>query len=336
MSSKLKLGLLLPHFCEHASVEKCLEGARRAEAYGFDSVWVRDHLVFKPYPGEGSDNSHIESLLLLSAVAAVTERLTLGTAMTICHRHPIHLAQAFAGLSAISNGRVIMGLGLGGFPHEFAAAGWPSELQDRANLARLNIEICRKLWAGENLSYESDYFNFANVALKPTPTEHIPIYIGGSTPASCRRAVELGDGWMPARINFATFNARIEYLQKLCQQAGKPMVRTAVMPFTTVGKNRQSALHGIDVKSLIDEAHNVSTWVKPASGRFSTLEDIAGVILAGSPAEIVRQSRIYEESGADHIVYDLRLRFTDWYEQIDLLGSEVLPALRSKKVRGKG
>jgi alkanesulfonate monooxygenase SsuD/methylene tetrahydromethanopterin reductase-like flavin-dependent oxidoreductase (luciferase family) len=163
MSSKLKLGLLLPHFSEQASPEKCLEGARRAETYGFDSVWARDHLVFKPHSGEGSDNSHIESLLLLSAVATLTKRLTLGTAMTICHRHPIHLAQCFAALSAISNGRVIMGLGLGGFPHEFAAAGRPSQLQERAKLARLNIEICRRLWAGENLSHKSDYFKFANV-----------------------------------------------------------------------------------------------------------------------------------------------------------------------------
>ena len=329
MSSKLKVGLLLPHFCEQASLEKCLEGARRAETYGFDSVWARDHLVFKPHPGEGGDNSHIESLLLLSAVAAVTERLTLGTAMTICHRHPIHLAQSFAALSAISSGRVIMGLGLGGFSHEFAAAGRPSQLQERAKLARLNIEICRRLWAGENLSHKSDYFEFANVALKPTPVEQIPIYIGGSSPASCRRAVELGDGWMPARINFATFSARIEYLYELCQQAGKPMVKTAVMPFTSIAKDQESALAGIDVNGLIDEAHNVSTWVKPASGRFSTLEDIAGVILAGPPADIVRQSRVYEESGANHIVYDLRLRFSDWYGQIDLLGREVLPALRA-------
>lgn len=329
MSSKLTFGLLLPHFCEWASLEKCLEGARRAETYGFDSLWARDHLVFRPHPGEGSDNSHIESLLLLSAVAAVTERLTLGTAMTICHRHPIHLAQSFAALSTISNGRVIMGLGLGGFPHEFAAAGRPSELLERAKLLRLNIEICRRLWSGEKMSHSSDYFEFANVALKPTPKAHIPIYIGGSTPASCRRAVELGDGWMPARINFATFSARIEYLQKCCRQAGKPMAKTAVMPFTSVAKDRQSALDGIDVKGLLDEAHNYSTWVKPASGKFSTLEDIAGVILAGTPADIVRQSRVYEKSGADHIVYDLRMGFSRWYEQIDLLGNEVLPALRA-------
>ena len=102
----LKFGLVLPHFGQYASVEKCLEGAIKAEAYGFDSVWVRDHLVFTPYDMEGTDNTHIEGLLVLSAVASVTKKLTVGTAMTICHRNPIHLAQCFAGLSRIANGRI--------------------------------------------------------------------------------------------------------------------------------------------------------------------------------------------------------------------------------------
>ena len=329
MSTRLKFGLLLPHFSEHASVEKCLEGARRAEAYGFDTVWVRDHLVFKPHPSDGGDNSHVESLLLLSAVAAVTCKISLGTAMTICHRHPIHLAQSFAGLSAISGGRTILGMGLGGFPHEFAAAGRPSSLPERAKLAEINLDICRRLWAGEKLTHRSEYFAFENVALKPVPVQPIPIFIGGSTPAACRRAVASGDGWMPARINLPTFASRVEYLHALCQQAQKPMVRTAVMPFTTIGKNQDAALSGIDVKSLIDDAYNFSMWVKPPSGKFETLADIHGVILAGSPADIARESRAYEQAGADHIVYDLRLRFADWHEQIDLLGNEVLPALRA-------
>jgi alkanesulfonate monooxygenase SsuD/methylene tetrahydromethanopterin reductase-like flavin-dependent oxidoreductase (luciferase family) len=105
MVANLKFGLLLPHFGQYASVEKCLAGAKKAEAYGFDSVWVRDHLVFTPYDMEGTDNTHIEGLLVLSAVAPVTKTLTVGTAMTICHRYPIHLAQCFAALSRIANGR---------------------------------------------------------------------------------------------------------------------------------------------------------------------------------------------------------------------------------------
>jgi probable F420-dependent oxidoreductase len=325
----LKFGLLLPQFCEHASAALCLEGARRAENYGFDSVWVRDHIVFKPHPSEGSDSSHIEAFVLLAAVAAVTDKLALGTAMAICHRHPIHLAQSVAGLSAISQGRVILGVGLGGFPQEFAAVGRPSGLAERAHVAQINLEICRRLWAGETLSHQSDFFKFANISLKPTPVKPVPVFIGGSTQAACRRAVATAEGWMPARINFPTFAKRVEYLRGLCAQAGRGMVGTAVMPFTSVGRSQASALCGIDIKALIDDAHNFSSWVKPPSGQFSTLEDLGGVILAGSPTDIVRASRTYEQLGAGHIVYDLRLRFADWFDQIDLLGREVLPVLRS-------
>jgi len=329
MKTKLKFGLLLPHFGAHMSVNDCREGARRAEVYGFDSVWARDHLVFTPHAGEGGDLNHLECLLLLASLAPLTTKLKFGTAMAICHRHPIHLAQSCAGLSEISNGRLIMGLGLGGFPHEFAAAGRPSLLADRVELARINIEICRALWRGETLSHRSKFFEFTDVALKPRPDKAIPIWIGGSTPAACRRAAMLGDGWMPARINYPTFSKRIEYLRSLCAESGKPMIETAVMPFTTIGKNIESALRGINITGLLDEAHNSSTWVKPPSGKFETLEDLRGVLIAGSPADIVRESATYEAAGANHIVYDLRLRFNDWHDQIDLLGKEVLPALRS-------
>lgn len=328
MKAKLKLGLLLPHFCEHASVEKCLEGAKRAEAYGFDSVWVRDHLVFEPHGIEGSDNTHIEGLLVLSAIAAVTNRILVGTSMAICHRHPIHLAQLFAGLSAISNGRVIMGMGLGGFPHEFAAAGYPTGIEERAELVRSNVEICRRLWAGERVSFKNDYFDFTGVALKPTPVQPIPIWYGGGTPAACRRAVEYCDGWMPARITLATFAKLMAYIRDLCNKAEKPMISAAVMPFTSVGSDRETALKGVNLESLIAEANKFPTWVKPASGMFSKPDDIRGFILAGTPADIASESRAYEEAGADHIVYDLRFRYVDWLEQIDLLGEEVLPALR--------
>ena len=328
MSTKLKFGLLLPHFCEHASVASCLEGAKRAEAYGFDSVWVRDHLVFEPHGIEGSDNTHIEGLLVLSAIAAVTKNISLGTSMAICHRHPVHLAQLFAGLSAISRGRVIMGMGLGGFPHEFAAAGYPSGLEERAELVRSNVQICRRLWAGERVSFKNDYFDFTDVALKPTPVKPIPIWYGGGTPAACRRAVEYCDGWMPARTTLATFTKLMAYIRDLCQNAEKPMISMAVMPFTSVGKDRETALSEVNIESLIAEANKFPTWVKPASGMFSKLDDIRGFILAGTPAEIARETRAFEEAGADHIVYDLRFRYADWLEQIDLLGNEVLPALR--------
>jgi alkanesulfonate monooxygenase SsuD/methylene tetrahydromethanopterin reductase-like flavin-dependent oxidoreductase (luciferase family) len=324
----MKTGLLLPHFGEHASVAACLEGARRAEAYGFDSVWVRDHLVFEPHGIEGRENTHIEGLLLLAAVATVTKAVCLGTAMAISHRHPIHLAQLFAGLSAVSSGRVIMGLGIGGFAHEFAAAGRPTGLAERAELARINADICRRLWTGERVSVKSRYFDFADVALEPRPVKPLPIWCGGVTPAACRRAVEYADGWMPARITLATFSRLVLYIRELCEEASRPMITAAVMPFTSVGKTREAALRQIDTPALIAEAKKYPTWVKPPGGMFSTLDDIRGYLLAGTAEDIVRESRAYRDAGADHIVYDLRFRYADWLEQIDFLGTEVLPSLR--------
>ena len=329
MPTKLKFGLLLPHFGEHASVEKCIEGSKKAEAYGFDSVWIRDHLVFEPHGMEGTDNTHIEGLLMLSAIASVTKKIILGTGTAISHRHPIHLAQVFAGLSTLANGRVIMGIGLGTFPHEFAAAGHPNTLEDRANLAKVNVTIARRLWAGEKLSYEDKYFSFKDVELKPTPVKPIPVWYGGGTPASCRRAVDYCDGWMPGRIPTATFRKMIQYLQDLCKKAGKPMVAASAIPITSIAKDKDTALSKVNVKGLINEGNKKPTWVKPASGTFSQLEDIEGLLLAGRPEDIVRDTRRYEEAGLNHIVYDLRFRYADWHEQVDFLGKEVLPALRA-------
>ena len=78
------------------------------------------------------------------------------------------------------------------------------------------------------------------------------------------------------------------------------------------------------------DANRVECVVKPASGTFSKLEDIEGLLLAGPPADIVRDTVNYAKAGLDHIVYDLRFCYADWYEQVDLLGKEVLPAVRAQ------
>jgi alkanesulfonate monooxygenase SsuD/methylene tetrahydromethanopterin reductase-like flavin-dependent oxidoreductase (luciferase family) len=84
----------------------------------------------------------------------------------------------------------------------------------------------------------------------------------------------------------------------------------------------------VNVKGLINEANKNSSWVKPAGGIFATLDDIRGLVLAGTPDDIVRQVRTYQVLGANLVVFDLRFRYSDWYQQINLLGNEVLPALQ--------
>jgi alkanesulfonate monooxygenase SsuD/methylene tetrahydromethanopterin reductase-like flavin-dependent oxidoreductase (luciferase family) len=220
-----------------------------------------------------------------------------------------------------------MGMSLGGFPHEFTVAGLPSTLPARAHLASTNADLCRKLWRGEKVSYQNDYYNFVNIELKPTPVNPIPIWGGGSTPAACRRVVEYCDGWMPARITRETFKKRIGYLREQSLSAGRPMVTAGVMPLTSIARDKEAALSHVNIKGLIDESNKNATWVKPAAGSFSTVDDIEGLILAGTPADIVRETRAYQAAGADLVVFDLRFRYSDWYQQIELLGEEVLPAL---------
>ncbi len=115
------------------------------------------------------------------------------------------------------------------------------------------------------------------------------------------------------------------YLREL-SQTGRPMMTLGVMPLTSMAKDKETALGHVNVKSLISEANKNSTWIKPAGGIFSTLDDIRGVILAGAPEDIVRGTRAHQTAGADLVVFDPTLPFY-WYQQIDFLGKEVLPAL---------
>jgi alkanesulfonate monooxygenase SsuD/methylene tetrahydromethanopterin reductase-like flavin-dependent oxidoreductase (luciferase family) len=119
-------------------------------------------------------------LLILAAVSSVCKKLILGTGTVISHRHPIHLAQSMAGLSTMCD-NLIMGLGLGTFPHEFEAAGYKKvTLQDRANMAKINAQLCRRFWTGEKISYKDDYYDFKDVELNRRQ-EKIPIWYGGGT-----------------------------------------------------------------------------------------------------------------------------------------------------------
>ena len=112
------------------------------------------------------------------------------------------------------------------------------------------------------------------------------------------------------------------------------MMTAGVMPLTSIDRDKRTALSKFDLDALLNDARSFTSWVTKAPGISLTLEDLRGLILAGTPEDIVRDTSAYEQAGADHIVYDLRLRFADWYEQIDLLGTEVLPKLRSETLEG--
>lgn len=324
-----KYGLLLPHFGEEANREKLLDGSRLAEQLGFDSVWVRDHLIFEPHGEmEKPDRSFFEALTTLTAIGAVTERIELGTGSLIPFRHPLETALIVATMTQLIGPRVVLGFGAGTFDHEFDAVGLGG--LPRPELVRSQVRIMRKLWTDNTVAHEDEFYRFHDVTIEPKPAGYVPIWYCGNTPASVRRAVEYADGWMPGRISLATFRARVRKLEELSEQAGRPRPTAAVIPPTSVEEDRERALSYVNIDGLLAWANNAKFWVKPPSGRFERWEDLEGTLIAGTPNDVVAECRKFEEAGNEHLVFDFRFKFDRWFEQIELLGKEVLPKLREQ------
>jgi alkanesulfonate monooxygenase SsuD/methylene tetrahydromethanopterin reductase-like flavin-dependent oxidoreductase (luciferase family) len=323
-----RYGLLLPHFGEAADRDKLLKGAARAEQLGFDSVWVRDHLVFEPHGEmEKPDRTFYDALTTLTAIGAVTEHIQLGTGSLIPFRHPLVTALMVGTMTQLVGPRVTLGFGAGNFDHEFAAVGIVGV--DRVELVRSNAEILRRVFTENNVSYKDDHFEFEDVTIEPKPVGgRVPFWYCGATPRSARLAVEFCDGWMPGRISLRTMARRIETMDQLAAEQGKKRPTVAVIPPTSIESTRQKALEHVNIPGLLAWANKAKFTVKPPSGRFETVEDLEGQLIAGNPEEAVAECRKFEALGVEHLVFDFRFKFDQWYEQIELLGTEVLPALK--------
>jgi alkanesulfonate monooxygenase SsuD/methylene tetrahydromethanopterin reductase-like flavin-dependent oxidoreductase (luciferase family) len=328
MMDKMKFGLLLPHFGEYASRTRLLRGAQLAEDLGFDSLWVRDHLVFEPHSElEKAIPVFYEALASLTAVGAVTNDITLGTGSLIPFRHPLNTALAISTITNIVGPRLIIGFGAGTFDHEFEAIGMGGI--PRPELVESNANIFKRVFSENNVSYEDDYYSFKNVSMEPKPTGPVPFWYCGGTPRSARLAVKYADGWMPGRITLPTIQKRVDVMTKLSAEAGRSLPTVAVIPPTSIAKTREQALDGLNLDGLLKWANERGKWwVKPPSGRFETAEDIEGSLIAGSPDDVVEEVSKFAAVGVEHLVFDLRLRFDRWFESIELLGTQVLPRLR--------
>jgi len=321
-------GLLLPHFGEEADRDKLLKGSQRAEELGFDSVWVRDHLVFEPHGEmEKPNRTFYDALTTLTAIGAVTERIQLGTGSLIPFRHPLVTALIVGTMTQLVGPRVILGFGAGTFDHEFDAVGMGDA--DRVELVRSNAEILKRVFTENNVSYKDDYFEFNDVSIEPKPVGgRVPFWYCGATPRSARLAVEFCDGWMPGRISLGTMAKRIETMDQLAAEQGKKRPTIAVIPPTSIESTREEALEHVNIPGLLAWANKAKFAVKPPSGKFETVADLEGQLIAGNPEEAVAECKKFEALGVEHLVFDFRFKFDRWYEQIELLGTEVLPKLK--------
>jgi alkanesulfonate monooxygenase SsuD/methylene tetrahydromethanopterin reductase-like flavin-dependent oxidoreductase (luciferase family) len=272
---------------------------------------------------EGTDRTFIEPFVTLTYLAAMTERIAIGAATIIPFRNPIHMAYSVASMSWMTRRKFDLGIGSGNFQHEFEVIKQGSV--DRVAMMKEHVLIARKLWAGETVEWHSELYDFADVDLKPRPVHPVDVWWGGATPASARLAVDFCQGWIPGRITFPTYEERLRKIKQQCANQEKPMIMTGAVPVTSIDTTRKAAVERMNVPGLIKNANAQKWWIKPESGEFTKIEELDGSILAGTPDDIVRGVQRYQEIGCDLLVFDFRMRFPDWLEQIEILAREVLP-----------
>ena len=325
----MRFGLLLPHFGEHADAAKIIRGSQLAESLGFDSVWVRDHLLFEPHGEfESPDATFYDALTVLTAVGAATERLQLGTGALIPFRHPLHTALITTTMTQFFGPRVILGMGAGNFDHEFDAIGLSGV--PRPELVQTNMEIMRRIWTENGVSWKDAPFSFEDATIEPKPVGGPPpLWYCGATPKSARIAAASADGWLPGRIALETLKARVQTLTDTSAEHGRARPTVGIIPQTSIADTREEAISRVHVPGLLQWANNSRFWVKPESGSFETVEDLQGVLIHGTAEDIIQQCRTLRTVGVDHLVFDFRLNFPIWEDQIRRIGEEVLPSLRA-------
>jgi alkanesulfonate monooxygenase SsuD/methylene tetrahydromethanopterin reductase-like flavin-dependent oxidoreductase (luciferase family) len=187
----MRHGICLANIGSYSDPRVAVEICVAAEEQGWDACFMWDHLAFVWGPPAA------DPWVSLAAVAARTERVRIGTAVTpLARRRPHVLAQQVATLDVLSGGRVIFAAGLGGAPSEFGKFGEPTDPRVRAAMLDEGLELLRALWAGEEVRHHGRHYTVDGVTLAPTPAQHtLPIWIGGNRPPSLRRASRW-DGWV--------------------------------------------------------------------------------------------------------------------------------------------
>ncbi len=240
MTRDPQISLMLKTFSDDPNTDwqAMLQTARAADAAGVDRVVVSDHLVFgenldayaDPAVGgtaggrqpTGPDGNWLEPLVVLTAIAATTSRIRLGTAVLLAAlRRPAVLAKQLATMDVLSGGRVDLGVGVGWQREEYEAVGLP--FADRGRLLDHTLEVCRLLWTEQRAGYSSPELTFDAIHQMPKPLQPggIPVWISGTVNKRvARRLSRFGTGWIPWGPAIADLENSVPAMKQAIVDAG--------------------------------------------------------------------------------------------------------------------
>ena len=198
----MRVGIRLPHIGRKSGPGAIRRAAIQAEELGFADAWTSEHIIIPkgaPYPPSAI---FYDPVLTLTWAAAFTKRIGLGTSVLVLPmRHPLPLAKELATLQNLSEGRLILGAGVGWMEAEFAALGVP--FRERGRRMDEGIAMMRAVWGEDPVTFRAHHIPavIEEMRMLPQPVTPIPIWIGGSSEAALARAIRLADGWHGSRLS---------------------------------------------------------------------------------------------------------------------------------------
>jgi probable F420-dependent oxidoreductase len=281
---------------------------RRLEALGFDSVWTGDHVSFH--------NPLYESTTQVATWAPITSRIRIGTAVyLLALRPPAVAAKIAATLDALSGGRFIFGVGVGGEnPKEFEVCGVP--LAERGARVTEAIDVVRTLWRDTPATFRGRFTSFEGVSIDPKPVQKPgpPIWIGGRSDAALRRAGRQGDGWVSYVVQPDRFAQGLATIRAAADAAGRSLAgfEAAHLAFVTLGRDWESAK---------------AVWARVLGRRYAqNFEPLArkyGVL--GTPDQCAAEIERFREAGCTSMLLSPACDPEDQREQLERLAADVLP-----------
>ncbi len=217
MASKVRWGIAIPQvfFDGPVGMDLISKWSKRAEELGFESLWVQEAIT--------GDVPILEPVNLLSYVAAITERVQLGTSVMVAPlRNPVQLAKSLGTLDQMSNGRLIVGIGLGGRQDDVLPFGISPERRVRRFVEIM--DVMKALWTQTEAQYQGHFWQLEGTQMEPKPLQkpHPPLWLGARQPAALRRAVRHADGWMGAGSSTtAQFIEGVGHVRMYLEEAGR-------------------------------------------------------------------------------------------------------------------
>lgn len=299
-------------FPQMPDAQALVEYGVRMEELGFDSIWVWDHIFL----GVDPHFPIIDSLTLLTAIAARTKKIKLSTGILVLPlRNPVILAKQISSMDQLSNGRMLMAMAAGWYKREFDAVGVPYE--QRGKIMGDNLDILKRLWTEDMVNGESGPHKIPAGVMFPKPVQKpCPLLIGGYADRVLKRAAVEGDGWL---TYFYKPDAFVESWSKVCAyalEAGKD-------PATLMNGNQLPIMVGSS-RAAVEET--MMKWLNVdfdiAQGSQSTMDSA----IMGNVDECVAQLKEHIDAGVQKLVF---VPYKYEMEQIEIIAREIVPRLRA-------